>query len=386
MRHLWVVIPLLAFLVGLSDGVEVSGYFEPQFGVGVANGEFYQVNTDKLRIDLKSELSDEVSFGANFDYVIYRGKTKWNILDYLPRRLTEAILEEMRTAFQFSYEDRDFLDNAYLKLSFRRFDLTVGKQQISLGTGYAWNPTDVYNVKDLMDPTYEQPGHNAVRLDIPISTSYGVVLIYTPESRWSDSGKLMRLKGKASHFDYSLILIERVWKSTDYMRFATVEEKRRVFGGDFAGELLGIGVWGEFAYNRAEEGENFWEGVLGFDYTLDVGTYLMCELYHNSSGKSDHNEYNLNDWMRFLLGEARTISRDQIYLLGNHPLTDLMGIGCSAIVSLSDGSVALVPMLSYDVFEDVELTAFGNLYLGEEGKMFSSRLGNGLLIRARVYF
>ena len=31
----------------------------------------------------------------------------------------------------------------------------MGKQQISLGTGYVWNPTDVFNIKELFDPTYE---------------------------------------------------------------------------------------------------------------------------------------------------------------------------------------------------------------------------------------
>ena len=385
MRSFWILC-LLLFGAVSCYGVEVSGYFEPQMGLGVVNDKFYQMNTNKLRVDLRYRPSDNLSFGANFDYIIYSGKTEWDVLDYIPKHLSESIPSEAKPYFRFRYRDRDFLDNAYLKLSFKRFDLTVGKQQISLGTGYAWNPTDIFNIKDMMDPTYEQPGHNALRLDVPIGLRYGFVLIYTPGEDWKGSGKLIRFKGKISHFDYSLILIDAKRRYTDYLRFVSLWERRRVLGGDFAGELLGLGVWGEFAYNRIEEREDFWEGVMGLDYTFEIGTHFMVELYHNTSCKSDYERYDLNDWMSFLSGRSRSLSRDLLYLLVDHPLTDLIGASCSMIVSLSDGSFALVPMLSYEIFEDMDLTLLGNLYIGREGKMFSGRLGNGLLIRARIYF
>jgi len=96
----------------------------------VIKGEFIPLVTNKLRVDLKSSLTDNITFS-----------------------------------------DRTFLDNAYLKLSLKAFDLTVGKQQISLGTGYVWNPTDVFNIKDPLDPTYEQPGHNALRVDVALGNN-----------------------------------------------------------------------------------------------------------------------------------------------------------------------------------------------------------------------
>ena len=66
-----------------------------------------------------------------------------------------------------------------------------------------WNPIDVFNIKDPLDPTYEQPGHNAVRLDVPLAALYSLSLLVSPEENWANSGKLIRFKGSYSRFDYS---------------------------------------------------------------------------------------------------------------------------------------------------------------------------------------
>jgi len=387
MKRHGVLILLLGLWANLyAQKLEVYGYFEPQL-MGIAiKGNFYQLHSNKLRVDLKAKVGDNVTFGANFDYITYHGKTKWNILDYLPESVTAVVPPTTVPAYNFVYDNRNFLDNAYLKLSFKFADLTLGKQQISLGTGYAWNPTDVFNIKDLLDPTYEQPGHNAIRFDIPLGHRYNLVVLYTPEDEWENCTKLLRLKGGILHFDYSFIVIERPWTFTDYLTFIPLVQKRQLFGADMAGQVLGLGVWGEVAYNRMEVTEDFWEAVVGLDYTFDPGTYVLCEYYRNTLGKADYRQYDLNDWMRLIMAETKALSRDQLYAFVNHPATDLLNIGCSFIASLSDGSVAIVPTVMYNIYENVELTFFGTFYTGREGTAYASNLGNGGIIRARVYF
>jgi len=90
--------------------------------------------------------------------------------------------------------------------------------------------------------------------------------------------------------------------------------------------------------------------------------------------------------MRFFVGETKTISQDQVYGFIQYPVADLIMIGGSTVFSISDQSIALVPMVYYSIFENVDLTLMLNLYVGEEGKIFSSSLGNGGFIRAQVYF
>jgi hypothetical protein len=344
-------------------------------------------------VDLKWGPLDNVTFAANFNFITFHGKTQWNILDFLPLEVTAVIPEEMRAIYVFPFPDRIFLDNAYLKLAFKAFDLTVGKQQISLGAGYVWNPTDVFNIKDPLDPTYEQPGHNAIRVDVPVGNSSTVTALYSPDEEWKSSAKMMQIKGRISRFDFAVIGIEKTWRFFDYtqfdfmnMNFVELPEKRQLLGISTVGELFGVGVWAEYAYNWMDVTKDFYELVVGMDYTFDFQTYVMAEYYRNTLGKTDYRDYDLNDWMRLMASEQKAIARDQIYALLRHPVTDLMGLGLSTLVNITDGSFVLIPTLEYSLSDNVDIFAYLNINFGKEGTNFAKDLGSGGMIRARVYF
>lgn len=329
---------------------------------------FFQLFVNKLRVDLKSDLSSNVSFAANFDFITYHGKKQWDILDFLSSEITSKIPDSMKFLYVIPFSDRSFLDNAYLRLYFKPVDLTLGKQQISLGTGYVWNPMDVFNIKDILDPAYEQPGHNAIRMDVPTGLTSTLTALYSPGDEWKNSAKMLQFKSRISHFDFSLIGIKKTWCFHDYtvfdpsqMNFLELPEKRRLLGASTAGELLGLGVWAEFAHNWMGKTEDFYELVIGTDYTFDFQTYFLIEYYRNTLGKTDFRDYTLNDWMRNFTQEQKAVSRDQIYFLVQHPATDLMTARISTIYSISDNSLALVPTVMYSFSQNVDIYAYLNL-------------------------
>ncbi|MFC2084831.1 hypothetical protein ACFLS9_07220 [Bacteroidota bacterium] len=376
-----------------QDAVEVFGYFESTFMGSVIDNKFYQLNTNKLRVDLKSDIYERVSFAANFNYINYNGKTSWNILDFLSGDITSKIEPGMQNFYTIPFHEQNFLDNAYFKLALEEFDIIAGRQQISLGTGYVWNPTDIFNIKDPLDPSYEQPGYNAVRVDVPLGTDYTISALYTPEENWQKSGKLILLKGRLSHFDITLLAIESYWLFHDYtqldinrINFTELHQRRRLFGISTAGELLGIGTWVEYAYNKMDNFKDFYELVIGIDYTFDSQTYIMLEFYRNMLGKTDYNKYDLNDWMRLFASEKKAISRDQLYILVQHPVTDFITLGSSFIYSISDNSFAIVPTFNYSFSENVDIMAYLNTNIGKDGTAYSKQSGDGGIIRARVYF
>jgi hypothetical protein len=384
---------LLSGFLAAQQNIEIFGYFESQYMGTNVQSEYYQLFSNKLRLDIESDLTENIMFAANFDYITYHGKKEWNILDFLSPDIISQVPAGLESFYVLPFSNRTFLDNAYFRLSLKHLDLTVGKQQISLGTGYAWNPMDVFNIKELVDPTYEQPGHNAIRVDVPIGTAYTVTTLYSPDDTFKNSAKLIQLKGRISRFDYALIAIEKVWRYHDYtqidfeaMNFLEQPEQRRLLGASTAGELLGMGVWAEFAYNWMESTDDFYELVIGTDYTFDFQTYLMVEYYRNSLGRTDHTQYTLNDWMRVFAAEQKTISRDQIYLFLQHPVTDLITMGFQSIYSISDGSLAVVPVLNYSFAENIDIMAYLNINFGKEGTVFSKNMGNGGMLRARIYF
>ena len=53
---------------------------------------------------------------------------------------------------------------------------------------------------------------------------------------------------------------------------------------------------------------------------------------------------------------------------------------------LTKSQVDIHPMLSYNIFENVDLSIFGNVYFGKDGTAYAKNLGNGGVLRARVYF
>ncbi len=86
------------------------------------------------------------------------------------------------------------------------------------------------------------------------------------------------------------------------------------------------------------------------------------------------------------MAESKAMSRDQLYCFIQHPATDLINIASSAVFSLSDNSFGIIPIVAYNIFENVDVNLFLNFYFGKEGTAYAKNLGNGGMIRAKVYF
>ena len=370
-------------LAAVGGAPELFGYFEPQYFGFILKGEFGQMQSNKLRVDLAHHPSDRVEIGANFNFINYNGMVDYNLLDYLPADLTSSVPSEN---YYFSYSDTIYLDNAFVKLAFDWGDITVGRQQISYGTGYAWNPTDIFNIKDILDPAYEQTGSNALRIDLPLSNRFSCMGVYSPGQDFDSTVKMARLKGGIGHFDFTISGAFLEWEETDYFTFLKTSEKRSMAGFDMVGELLGLGTWFEGAYNFLEYSGDFAETVLGIDYTFKSGFYLMGEYYYNGLGKNDADNYDLNDWMKYISGEKHSLGKHNLFIYSDYPVSDFIRLGSSLIVSISDRSAALVPQFTYSMFQDVDLIVFGNIYGGESGGGFAEDSGTGGMARIRVYY
>jgi len=204
------IIMIMSASVEHAQSVDIFGYFEPQCNGIYFDDTYYQFHSNKLRLDLKSTAIANTEIGADVVFLLYHGKTDWNILDFLPEAISSTIPPELYPLFEFNYQDTLYLDNVYARFATNRFAFTVGKQQISLGTGYFANPTDVFNTKDALDPTYEQPGHNGIRMDLLLTHRLSVMALYAPiKLDLKNSGKSLRMKLGLGHFDLSLLASEK---------------------------------------------------------------------------------------------------------------------------------------------------------------------------------
>ena len=180
------LIPVIVFAQA-----DIFGYYESEYDhIQLAN-KSYNFGYNKLRVDLESRPSDQVMIAGNINFQLYHGKTDWDLIDFIPKSIGADI-----ESLSFALKDTLFLDNIYLRTSLSKFDFTIGRQPLSLGTDYAWNPLDIFNRKDLIDPTYEQAGINALRMEIPIVDRTVLDAIIIPDSSWKMSSNMMQLKSK----------------------------------------------------------------------------------------------------------------------------------------------------------------------------------------------
>ena len=375
---IWLIIFL--FTVIASAQVDIFGYYESEYDhIQLAN-KSYNFSYNKLRLDLESRPSENVKIGANINFRLFNGKTEFNIFDFLPMDSGE-INGETISSLSEPLLDEMYLDNIYLRTSFQLFDFTIGKQPISLGTGYAWNPLDIFNRKDLIDPTYEQAGINALRMEIPVMGGT-LDIIIEPDSTWDMSSKLIQLKSSLCSFDFSLnggkqyhlIPDEHSGYAYDHVFFG---------GGSIVGELWEFGLWGETLWSLAAD-NNFGEVVFGIDHTFNNGVYLMTEYFHNSLG-AEKNEVTFDHYLYNFSGETHSLMQNYLFAMCMYNLTNYISGSLLVFGNLDDQSFILAPQLNWDAFEDVTVSIWMSKSFGENDTEFGIQ-DLALRFRIRAYF
>jgi len=391
--RLCLVVLLVSLAVARGEGPEISGHYEHQLYLQkIHNGDAFVQDHDKLRLDLVAEVGGNAALSGDVVYRVFRGSTEYNALDFIPvstaaehARAVGLSLDGLRPAFAVAVDDEHYLDNASVALYLGRIDLRVGKQQLPWGTGYTWNPTDLFNDKNLLDPTYEKVGVQVFRIDARVGLEGKLTAILGVEETWQRSTRAARVAGFARGFDLSACVAEKREERLDYLTGAGQSEQRRLFGLDFSGELWGTGVWGEAAHSRLETSRDFSQYLLGVDYTTRAGTYGIAEYYHDGGGQPSKGRYTFADWMRMLSASGESLGRDYAFAGLTRPAAELWTLSAYSILNLSDRSGVVFPWIGHSLGDDLEISLVGHLPFGSNGAEFGE-LGPGALARIRVHF
>lgn len=346
----------------LMSQVGVFGYFESEWDHIEASGSVYSFGYSKLRVDFESRPAQRVLVAGNVSGYYYSGSSVLNLLDFIPARDWKPVLAPDYNPdsthiyhIPFSFSDTLFIDNLYLRSSFKYVDLTLGRQPVSLGTGYAWNPLDIFNVKDIVDPTYEQLHVTALRLEIPVPALFDIDIIYAPETQESEEKYMIQAKRYFHGFDITVNLARHktllpYWQMRDYMlthKYATFT------GGSLTGQVLGLGVWAEGIISRPDHFE-IYELVAGMDYTFSNGLYIFGEYFRNSLG-AEPDELTLLHYFNAYSGDSHSLMQDYFMGIVNYPLSDFIFPSMIVIANLNDNSAFISPQITWEVFENVQL-------------------------------
>ena len=379
---LWGILLTLPCLVLAQP--EFFGYFESEADVMQLGSKQYNYGYHKFRLDIEARPNDYVQIGANINVQHYWGKTTWNIFDFIPGYADSGM--EMN----YQLPDTMVLDNVFMKLSFPLLDLTVGRQQISPGVGYAWNPTDIFNHKTLMDPSYEQSGVSGIRVEIPLPANTNMTTFFQPYDEWSSSSKQLWLSSGLGHFDIELTAAEYLW---DYFNLSSIhKQKRTLLGLSLVGEVAGIGTWIEAAQNESDRPTNFggntisWiEVTAGVDYTFENSIYVLGEFLHNELGVAQEADLTLSSYLYSLEGITHSLMQDYGFFYIMHPTYDYVSLSALAIANFNDNSGTLAPQLDWNAFEDTNISLQTSFSWGDKDTEFGLQ-DWGLRLRLRSDF
>ncbi len=344
---------------------EFFGYFESEMDILQLGTEKYNFGYNKFRLGVETRPNDNVLIGANINAQQYWGKTSWNLFDFVPG------YTENGYTMNFVLPDTIMLDNMYMRISFPLLDLTLGRQQISPGVGYAWNPTDIFNHKSLMDPSYEQTGVDVIRLYMPLGNRSSFNSIIQPSDNFGSSTVQFALGAGWGRFDFGMNLTKQFASSntTPILGDPFVEE-RFLLGGSMVGEVLGWGVWTEIAYNKLiatafppwssiaypEVHKPYSEILIGLDHTFDNSVYLLAEFLHNEHGVGKLSDLTVNDYLVNLGGSTHSLMQDYGFFYLMLPPMDYITLSALAIANFNDNSGTIAPQFDWNAFENTNIS------------------------------
>jgi hypothetical protein len=252
-----------------------------------------------------------------------------------------------------------FLDRANVKLSRGRFDLTVGRQAVSFGKTYFWNPLDVFLPfgPTEFDRDYKA-GVDAVRLDAALGNFSGLTLIGVlgrPDpslpgtGRWFQSAALARAFATFGAFDIAL-------------------QAGKIRGGAHAGagvsgEIGPLALRGEIAGFLASTGSPLGTSVAavgGVGHHFENSFDLEAEYFYNGGAPADR----LEGQTLLLGGWLLQTSRQVAGLVASYDPHPLVHASLGLLGASSALSGAIQPGLVYSVSDDADIVAGALFPLG----------------------
>jgi hypothetical protein len=407
-----------SFTGWIDEHLSWKGYYENQLsvfalprhsadpdGTGV---DLMDVN--KLRLDVQVRPLPGFSADADVVFRTFHGAKKYHLADMLPSKFAPelAALEALDPSLvTYRLENEIFLDNAFLTANFWKLRLRVGKQQIRFGSGYLWNPTDPFNVIDLLDPSYEKVGVTAVRLQVFLPNEGLLEAYVLPEPDLAD----FHLEDTALAFRARTAVGRWVFATTyvylqdlagiDPLTLdpadAAVYSRRHLLGVEITGEIGGMGVWAEAAFNMMRRdswqglekiGRPDWiEAMAGLSYTFRGGTMIMAEYLYNSRGGEDSDAYTLTHWFAYLEQTIRTLGRHYATATVQVPAPRIhTTFSVTGMVNISDPSILINPWIKFDWTQYLAVMLYGAFTWGHTPESEFSSFGQAGYVRLRFSF
>ncbi len=247
------------------------------------------------------------------------------------------------------------LYRGYLTLRGGNAELTVGRQRIAWGTAHFWSPTDVFNpISPLQIEGDEREGVDAAQLSLRLPQGFGWALVYAPQDGFNRSTEATRISRMVHNFDVSAMAgrFGRDWMA----------------GANFAGQWGGAGLRGELTYTWRGAGSlaqgDALRWTFGSDYAINNKWYVLGEYFYNQgqpTGVTPGQPPDASLLLRYT-NEIFTFHRHFISAGARYSVTPLLTLETYTVVEPQGPSVFFMPIASYNLTANTDLSAGGQLF------------------------
>ena len=270
------------------------------------------------------------------------------------------------------------VDRVNVTFSLPWADFTVGRQAVTFGKAYFWNPLDVFFPFDpqQLDRDYK-PGVDAFRLDVPIGLFSGVNFLYVLgrekdvsgqyvdgssfyDASWTGSSLLVRAFTTAADWDLSLMAgkVYGGWLA----------------GGGASGEIGPLEVRFEAAQFLARQDdrlpcpmhgklyEDHLMAVAGIGHRFENTLTLELEYLYNGAGDPDNLEAS---FLRVLHGITPHAGRHLTGFMVSYEFLPILLGQMVWLHSISDDSGVVQPSLQLSLSEEVDLLVAATFSRGD---------------------
>lgn len=401
---------------------KLRGYVENTLNVEQRTDQerLFLLNATRMRLNLAGKPNDAIDYGMGIVGLLYSGNTDVTLGPYLPAATQASLfpgdptldLPPATSLLRYPLDNHVYLQELFATLHLPHVKVRIGRHKLYTGTGYAFNPIDLFNRKDPLDPTYEVDGIDALSLSVDLPAEVELQAVAKLGARLDLSDYLGRVRVSVAGWDLALQYTHHLRHRIDWIAVtsprgvaaltlgAPLDSFERQFrwhliAGEVAGELFGIGVHAEGGYafieakgdpgslaHAAQDHERF---LVGLDYTFDNQLYVIAEYMRIGQGRQRNADIDLNDRLGMFTGETLAIGSDTLFAGASYPITELWELALYGIVNLDDPSTMVTPWVRAGLYENVSLSMSGVIPIGD-GTGQLGQVGPGGFVRLRVSF
>lgn len=341
-------------------------------------GDAYGDSLNRVRLSLDAGWRPSLTVHVDYDNELHFGNLIGEPDFELVRDRQDAAYLDLLHVFldeKHAYWDTS-LFRGYLLLRHGNTELTVGRQRIAWGTAHFWSPADVFNpISPLQVEEDERLGVDAAQLSLHLPKDLRWSIVYAPQDGLDRSTEATRISTTVHNIDVSAL----------GGRF----QKDWLAGADFAAQWHGAGLRGEMTYTaRANSSQsNALRLTLGSDYAIGAKWYVLAEYFYNQGhppGYTSGQPVDPSILLRYS-NEIYTLQRHFLSAGARYSVTPLLNLQTYAVVDLAGPGVMFLPMATYSLTANTDLSLGGQLFASSTAGEFN-RVPNLFDLEFTVHF